>query len=1262
MLHPLVFDAHGFFYPIGNSPAVNLVSNLPPEVDADILLLGCGDVRNILFTLFTESPSDSNLKNSSKARKFHFTCCDIDGGVIARNILVLSMILAGEKHELIWPIYYDIFIPEKCFEVLHQHVGALLSCSKDTASWLNSDYGAILRFGSAQTLAVVRRFWEAWLLVLSSRARERGLSKILKNGLQTTKKLKHEGGNISVCRSAGPLAFEVLTPLAGHFDHYWNTGVTSKAAENSTKPNPTFGFSKFGERFSVHYGTDPLAGFHLATAVVPFASGSGSTELYRPANKLKRPDFDVFVGTAVDEFKMWCNALQESAGSKTITICLFVDDALELSSSMSKNSSQSTASSSQQNQLSFADSLSKGYYANHPDQFNVIDISNLIDHLGIYNLLLSVTPLLRKDFTSCLRMETLLTNEFDTANGEEGLQKVLGVDPTTIFTLFGVVPIDYISSHTSLCHTGETVLEALNSMGSLSRHGRLIWKYIPSIPWNGATKFNLSGQPHFKLAYDVDGMVTFLTAIYKKLFEVENHAWVFQRMSLDVQSKGTLFTVFQHNSRATFTLILKKVKELTLDTVDWDDLMEKVEVSTTYAAGSMIASCYLQEQNTLNYLYGVHTPPYLKEDPVLAAIKYGGMEGRGLSGNYKPVTCVTLAIPIKAFKKLLDGRLQDVGTPPFQVTLSCGMLMNHFGVLRRRFGKLDENHTISSSLVVQDGSPFFQQDLGGWQGGSDFLVSCIVPTWFLLLDGCEASLDIVSSVHTTSLIQMFGMQMRVFSSKIRNSDRVRLSTHFPIPSPSSLANVATEDVEILDEETREVGSRDWLADIKRIYYSGLARKATEPPACSVEPPSQSLTAIVSDQRKPRISSFIHRWIVAHDQQLVNLLETKAPISTTRIDSSTFTIQLGSRSRHVTFPYHVKDNTKLSIARKSKYIEIEAKVSKAKPLHVIFPVGMRTSPLNVTPWSIHRLNLEKSPLVHVDLTKYGRDRYSWINSVITLSFSHQERQQRDLASKAGNAFTGSTLTEIKESIHTIIIRYIGIQGGHTPYFTLANPGNGGGYMFLFVTGVRLDLSGLSLVADCALLPLENSEMDQLGPSIYKLQNTGKLAFVKTSNSETKAWMQLVVSLVERCRTWQHNRDTCEYLQKEKIPLSAPDLEMGISPICSCGKGIFPKSYTSDPLIAALLPRCTRIALGPIFPPPYSEKGQSLKEMMEQADQKHEFPGSQSKQATPGTCAVCSKREGAGISLLKCGRCKNREYCGKECQKKDWKVHKDSCKAK
>lgn len=47
------------FSPFGKTPAVNLAQNLPPDPEAagKLLLLGCEDVRNVLFTVFSDSKS-----------------------------------------------------------------------------------------------------------------------------------------------------------------------------------------------------------------------------------------------------------------------------------------------------------------------------------------------------------------------------------------------------------------------------------------------------------------------------------------------------------------------------------------------------------------------------------------------------------------------------------------------------------------------------------------------------------------------------------------------------------------------------------------------------------------------------------------------------------------------------------------------------------------------------------------------------------------------------------------------------------------------------------------------------------------------------------------------------------------------------------------------------------------------------------------------------------------------------------------------------
>lgn len=54
MLTPAYANFWTHFYPIGNTPAICLTQGLPPEKKADALLLGCGDLRNVLFTIYSD--------------------------------------------------------------------------------------------------------------------------------------------------------------------------------------------------------------------------------------------------------------------------------------------------------------------------------------------------------------------------------------------------------------------------------------------------------------------------------------------------------------------------------------------------------------------------------------------------------------------------------------------------------------------------------------------------------------------------------------------------------------------------------------------------------------------------------------------------------------------------------------------------------------------------------------------------------------------------------------------------------------------------------------------------------------------------------------------------------------------------------------------------------------------------------------------------------------------------------------------------------
>jgi hypothetical protein len=53
--------------------------------------------------------------------------------------------------------------------------------------------------------------------------------------------------------------------------------------------------------------------------------------------------------------------------------------------------------------------------------------------------------------------------------------------------------------------------------------------------------------------------------------------------------------------------------------------------------------------------------------------------------------------------------------------------------------------------------------------------------------------------------------------------------------------------------------------------------------------------------------------------------------------------------------------------------------------------------------------------------------------------------------------------------------------------------------------------------------------------------------------------------------------------------------------------------------------------------------------------------ENKYGSLNVCGGCGAEDGKnGSELLRCGKCKERKYCGTDCQKAHWKYHKLVCK--
>jgi Domain of unknown function (DUF4470) len=82
MMQTLSLTVHDNFHPLCSTPATSFTGYLPQGQKANCLLLGSGDPRKILYTLYSEQDngksSQAIVLMKGFEREYDLTCCDIE--------------------------------------------------------------------------------------------------------------------------------------------------------------------------------------------------------------------------------------------------------------------------------------------------------------------------------------------------------------------------------------------------------------------------------------------------------------------------------------------------------------------------------------------------------------------------------------------------------------------------------------------------------------------------------------------------------------------------------------------------------------------------------------------------------------------------------------------------------------------------------------------------------------------------------------------------------------------------------------------------------------------------------------------------------------------------------------------------------------------------------------------------------------------------------------------------------------------------------
>lgn len=258
---------------------------------------------------------------------------------------------------------------------------------------------------------------------------------------------------------------------------YWNASRTTLRPH----PNPTLMYSGGREQFNLQNQSNPILGFHLFKALVQCKGSKPVRE------KVTAEDF---ISEAKEQFSEWCAAFRNavnggSDAEKTLTIRFFSGDYAALCTALQFSETSGSVRPGiypgswnvTELILNNADYGRKGSTSTKaPTKFNFIDTSNLLDHVGLVNLMITARPLLQRGPSSVMLTEAFM---FDGSTPLESLGTSFVADPLLMATIFDVFPSPYFMGYSTKSNSENCIMRGMQETPKCGgAFERLQWKFL----------------------------------------------------------------------------------------------------------------------------------------------------------------------------------------------------------------------------------------------------------------------------------------------------------------------------------------------------------------------------------------------------------------------------------------------------------------------------------------------------------------------------------------------------------------------------------------------------------------------------------------------------------------------------------------------------------------------------------------------------------------------------------------------------------------
>jgi hypothetical protein len=662
-------------------------------------------------------------------------------------VILYTLLADQESVDTVWNIFYHLSIDQHSYDVLVHQCRRLIDASSSMTTWAQSPFGRIHRMCSSLTLSELRRHWSLYADYQSLPPRRKGVIEAKQRALVQSH--KDEAGMyqmLSVSRSAAMYWDKAINPVNNLYFQYQRTGTTfgSQAqAQSATRTNPTFVYGLGGETFSPHRSTFPLQTFHLFSAFAPTTAGEKSED-----KSLDHP----IVAEVRRQFVSWCSAFKsEIMQSRHFVLRYCVSEALSFCQALALHRTHPSKTGS----IAYTQWTMKTLDLDGcvgPTSFDVIDTSNLMDHLGAVNIVLASEPLLRMEATSTLYTESIIPFGMDPI---ASLTESMYGDLSTMAILLGLAPRALLSG----CSTQSTVHEVL---WSGKTDGRIQERFAWCRP-TGSTS-PVSGRA---LKFNPCELGQMMFRLYDKLLPEERPANV-------LRSFGKAFGIAHHN-RHTVVLAIRSIKShVTITDTEWQEAMKVFHDSVVLDRDRSVGMMWFQDLFLQLHLHGLYSTPIHTRSWAAAAKVENPVEVFKGWKDVPPVVCLVLVVPPSAFLPFLAE--EQIGGLALQCETRHGPGTFYFSSsLQVAPGRVDV-------IPGRPASVFIEEDPRGAAGlkfAESLVVTLLVPGWIFTMPDTSVSLAFNGTIAAMALARRLGKSLEIFRASISDRRRVHLLPERP---------------------------------------------------------------------------------------------------------------------------------------------------------------------------------------------------------------------------------------------------------------------------------------------------------------------------------------------------------------------------------------------------------------------------------------------------------------------------------------------------